>query len=416
MMAAKDTRGLLERTLARARLSPFYRDRLAGISLRSTADLPRVPLTTKEDLRRASPHGLLCVERAGLRQYHESFGTTGMPVSTWYTQEDLRDNVRALAGLGVNFGAGDIVLIRFPYAISSIAHLMHAAAQSRGACVIPASSRTNVSPYPRVIELLRKLEVTVLACLPQQALLIAEAATLLGMAPERDFPSLRALCTAGEPLPPGQRGLLEQTWGVPVFDNYGLTECGAVAVDCAFGRCHPVEDAFFLEILGDDLATPAAPGGIGWLVLTTLKRRAAPLVRYLTGDRAVLADLPCPCGRRTVLQVRGRGESRVDAGVRRLDLWDLDEIVSALPSRRFWAAGPAPGGLRLIVEEDEPGRLTAELTKELEARFGLRLQIEAVPPGTLCDRSTLLDVGQVGKPRYTFSAEEMAAGVHLGSA
>lgn len=407
---------LLHQALEHARSSPFYRDRLAGPPLSSLTDLVRMPLTTKEDLRRESPYGLLCVNRKDLCQYHESFGTTGMPVSAWYTEEDLQDSVRALAALGVGFGEDDIVLNRFPYAISAIAHLLHAAAQSAGACVVPVSSRTNVSPYPRVVDLLRKLGATVLACLPQQALLIAETATLLGQAPRGDFPSLRALCTAGEPLPPGRRGLLEETWGVPVFDNYGLTESGVVAVDCAFGRCHPVEDAFYLEILEDDLTAPAAPGATGWLVLTTLRRKAMPLIRYLTGDRAAVVESDCPCGRSTVLSVRGRAESRVRVGDRFLDLWDLDEIVSSLPGRRFWAAGPAQGGLHLVVESDSAEQPEPELLRGLEERFNLHLRLEVVPPGTLCDRAGLLAVDQVGKPCYTYTAEEMAAGVYLGSA
>lgn len=392
-MKPEEKLALLHQALAHARSSPFYRYRLPKAPLRSLADLEQVPLTTKEDLRRESPFGLVCTARQDLCQYHESIGTTGTPVSAWYTEEDLRDN-----------------------AVSAIAHIMHAAAQIKGACVVPVSARTNVSPYPRVVDLLRKLEATVLACLPQQALLIAETAGLLGLAPGRDLPALRGICTAGEPLPPGLRGLLTETWGVPVFDNYGLTECGVVAADCEFGRCHLVEDAFYPEILCDDLATAALPGETGWLVLTTLKRRAMPLVRYLVGDRAAMIDADCPCGRRTVLLIRGRAESRIAIGERVLDTWDLDEIVSSLPSRRFWAAGPAGGGLRLVVEDEGSGQLTPEFIEGLESRFNLRLHLEIVPPGTLCDRSELLAVSPVGKPRYTYTAEEMEAGVYLSSA
>ena len=177
-----------------------------------------------------------------------------------------------------------------------------------------------------------------------------------------------------------------------------------------------MEDAFYLEILEDDLTAPAAPGATGWLVLTTLRRKAMPLIRYLTGDRAAVVESDCPCGRSTVLSVRGRAESRVRVGDRFLDLWDLDEIVSSLPGRRFWAAGPAQGGLHLVVESDSAEQPEPELLRGLEERFNLHLRLEDVPPGTLCDRAGLLAVDQVGKPCYTYTAEEMAAGVYLGSA
>ena len=410
-MTAQEKLALVNRTLARAGSSAFYRDRLPAEPLRSLDEIAALPLTTKEDLRRASPFGLVCVERHDLYQYHESFGTTGTPVPAWYTREDVRENAEALARLGVGFRPEDVVLVRFPYAISAIAHLIHAGAQLAGACVIPASSRTPVTPFRRVVELLRKLEVTVMACLPLQAVLIAETAEMLGLMPERDFPALRAICTAGEPLPPGRRHLLEEIWGVPVFDNYGLTETGVLAMDCEYGRCHPREESFLFEVLSPDLTGPVSPGGVGMLVVTTLHREAMPLVRYLTGDRAALTEEDCACGRRLVLLMRGRAEHTVEAGGRIFDLWDLDAIASRLPSHRYWAVGPVSGGLRFVVE-DEGGGGAVIKDPELSAEFGIGIEVETVPRGTLHDRAALLSVGEVGKPRYLYTAEEMERRVY----
>lgn len=415
-MNAQDQLELLNRVLELCGASPFYRERLPGRPLRSLEELRKIPLTTKDDLRCGSPFDLLCVPRAELHQYHETFGTTGIPVSTWFTREDLRNNAREITRCGVNLSEEDIVMVRFPYAISAVAHMFHAAAQMKHACVIPVSARSTVSPFPRVVNMLRQLEVTVLACLPLQVVLIAETAELLGFQPGRDFPHLRAICTAGEPLSPGRRKILEGIWGVPVFDFYGMAEIGTAVVDCEFQTPHPLDDYFIFELLDKDLTTPVKPGELGYLVITTLKKRATPFIRYLTGDMARFVEKECPCGKEYSLEVHGRREDTIAVGDRVLDLWDLDEIVHNLPCRRFWVVGNAPEGLRFVVEEEKAGdTVSPAILKKLESKYRMKIDVEVVPSGTLYDRSDLLDVGVVGKPQYLYTYSEMQQKKYLKS-
>lgn len=245
----------LNEILQLCRTSTFYKTRIPQQPLSSLEDLKNIPLTTKEDLRNHSPFGLLSVPRHELYQYHESSGTTGTPVSSWFTKEDVQDNAREIAESGVRFNVNDTVLVRFPYALSAAAHMIHAAAQLNGACVVPAGGRTNVTPFPKVIDLMRRLEVTVLACLSLQAVMIAETAEMMGIRPGRDFPHLRAICVAGEPLTGGRRKLLEEIWGVPVFDIYGMTEIGTAVVDCEYFQPHSLDDYFVIELLDEELNT-----------------------------------------------------------------------------------------------------------------------------------------------------------------
>jgi phenylacetate-CoA ligase len=384
--------------------------------LRSLKELKQIPLTTKDDLRRCSPFSLICVPRKEIYQYHETYGTTGAPVSTWFTKQDLRDNAEEITLCGVNFNANDTVLVRFPYAISAVAHMVHAAAQAKGACVIPVSARSTVSPFPRVVNLMRDLQVSVLTCLPLQVLLIAETAELLGMKPGVDFPHLRAICTAGESLSPARRRLLQNIWGVPIFDFYGMAEIGTAVVDCEYGKPHALEDYFIFELLGEDLKTDVKPGQVGRLVITTLRKRAAPMIRYLTGDRTRVVAQECSCGQSASLEVRGRWDDAVVVGGRTFDLWDLDEIVSNLPYQRFWVVGPISGGLHFVVEDEENGGSIGEEPVSLLAeKYRVKLKLELVPKGTLYDRNELLDVGLVGKPQYIYSAAEMEAKKYLQS-
>lgn len=305
-----------------------------------------------------------------------------------------------------------MVLIRYPYTISQVAHTFHLAARLRGACVIPASSRSTISPFPRIVNMMEYLEVTVLAALPLQAILLARCAELMGLSPARDFPRLRAICSAGEPLTPQRRKLIQEMWNVPVFDNYGMTEIGAAALDCAYRRLHPVLSDFVFELLEEDRETPVMPGDIGCLVVSTLKRRATPLVRYWTGDRARLVPEPCPCGAQYRLEVRGRQEDCLQVADRLFDLWDLEAMIQQIPGKGLWVVGQLePLGLHFVVESGEFGQDTKsrETITTLGGQDRIPIQISLAPPGTFYDPEVLLDIGEVGKPRYIYSTEELHA-------
>lgn len=400
-MARSDQLALLNEALRHARSSVFYRDRLPQAPLRAAAELGRIPFTTRADLRALPPHGLVCVERRELLQYHESSATTGAPVSVWYSRRDLAEIHERLAGWGVGLTADDRVLVRFPYALSTIGHFVHAAAQTRGACVIPADSRSTITPLVRVVDLMRRLEVTVLATMSLSAVMIAESAELAGLDPSRDFPHLRAIVCAGEPVSPHRRELVERLFGVPLFDNYGMTETGPLAMDCHARRMHPFQDQFFMEVLDDRLEREVAPGETGHLVVTSLTRRASPLVRYVTGDRVKRASTPCKCGDGTTIEVRGRAEDTMWIGGQRLDLWTLSAIVARLPGQRFWRVTPVPAGLRFVIErERDDDRVRPGLLAELERDHGLQIEVILVPKGTLYDRTEPVSFGMTGKPVY----------------
>ena len=403
-MRTPDRLAALNRVLQHAQSSAFYAARLPSAPLRSLEELQQVPFTTKEDVRRQSPRGLVCVPDSDLLQYHESSATTGAPVSIWFSERDLAEIRSHFAELGAGFTRGDRALIRFPYALSTIGHFYHMAVQHKGACVIPADSRSSITPLRRVVDLMQRLQITVLATIPQSAVMLAEAAEMAGLDPRRDFPHLRTICCAGEPLTPHRRALLEELWGVRAFDNYGMTETGPQAMDCAEGRMHPWEDEFLMEVLDDRREREVAPGETGQLVVTSLTRRATPMIRYLTGDRVRRLEQPCACGRSTTLEIRGRAEETVWVRGKPFDLWTLEAILARLPSRRFWRVAPTAGGLHFVVErERSEDRVAPDVLASLEREYGVGVQVEIVPRGTLYDRNEPISFGMSGKPVYVMN-------------
>jgi phenylacetate-CoA ligase len=400
----------LRATVAQAARAPYYASRLAGARVDILEDLARLPLTSKEDARAASPLGLLAVPSEELFAYHESYGTTGPPTSSWLTCDDFHNYAQQINHAAVGFRPGDRVAVRFPYAISVPAHIVTQAARDRGACVIPISSRTTVSPYGRVIDLLRKLEATVLACLPTEAFWLGEAARQKGLEPGRDFPRLRALAVAGELLSDARRERLAGLWNARVYNLYGCTEAGNMAADCEAGRLHLSWDHFLVEVLDEAAGTPVAPGQFGTAVVTTLTRTAMPLVRFVLGDRVRLRDgTGCPCGRTApVLEHYGRDLNWFECGGRTYFVRDLEERLLRTPVEsvgNFWLLEMGPDSVRFRVEAARPDpALYRRLEEQVRNELGLALVFDATAPGGLLDRARFRHIEPVAKPRVVGKA------------
>ena len=104
-----------------------------------------------------------------------------------------------------------------------------------------------------------------------------------------------AIITTSEPLQPAWRAQIEQAFAAPVYDEYGCNDGGIIALTCPRGRFHLAENVSLVEILDGERTCP--PGVEGDIVVTNLHAHVLPFLRYRIGDRGVLSDGPCPCGR-----------------------------------------------------------------------------------------------------------------------
>jgi phenylacetate-CoA ligase len=395
----------LRETLERARQAPYFAKRFADASVASLADLARLPLTLKEDLRAASPFGAVAVPRTELFQYHESFGTTGAVVSSWLTRADFEAYAQQINQCALDFQPGDLLVNKFPYAISVPAHIVKLAAQNRGACVVNASSLSPVCPYTRALDLMRKLEATVLTCLPTEANLLGATARAMGLDPSRDF-RLRAIGAAGELLTNARRRRLEALWQCRVYNYYGTTETGNLASDCSAGNMHLAWDHFLYEVLDEKTLQPLPPGQVGMPAVTTLTRQAMPLVRYLLTDLVRLDyDHQCPCGRHApIVHHLGRDLNRFLFGDQRISMADLEDRLFRLPVDAVgdvWMIVVTPDKVYFRVEAARPDpALYREAEQRVGAELHLPLVIDPVPPGSLFPIEWLLEPALTGKPQY----------------
>ncbi len=385
----------LDAAIGRARASALYRERLAGIHVRSLAHLRDLPLTTRADLQRAGPHGTRAAPLESVCHYQESSGTTGATNSAWLTAGDLARSAERIRQLHPDvFAPGRILLNRFPF-MAAPAHLIQLIAQAGGGIAIPAGNINWDVPFPRALELAQRTGAHVLAGLPLEPVVLGEIARATGVDPARDL-AIDTLFLGGAPLPPALQRRLARTWQARVIELYGSTETMLLGTSCPQGTLHLETGLAYCEIL--DPAGKSADEGR--LVVTTLGLEGSPLIRFEIGDivRRVAPDCRCGDGRPGIV-VLGREADAVELGGRRLFAYELVDAgaaaADALDSSVFFLV-VLPDRLLVRIESDLDGTGAEEA---LRARLGaMPFEVERVPRGGLLDVETLSRTPRVYKP------------------
>ncbi len=271
----------------------FYAPRLRAAGLDEgigrLEDLSRLPPTTKtelvDDQGRQPPYGTnLTYPLERYSRFHQTSGTSGQPLRWLDTPESfavLREVWRRVFDVaGVD--ASDRLL--FPFSFGPFLGFwvaFDAAAEMGCLCL----SGGGVSTAAR-LQMLIDNQVTVICATPTYAVHLAEVAAQEGI--DLVPSSVERLIVAGEPggSVPATRLRLAELWGAEIFDHHGMTEVGPVSFPNPqhAGVLHIAEDSFLAEVVDPETLQPVAPGEVGELLLTTLRRNGSPLLRYRTGD------------------------------------------------------------------------------------------------------------------------------------
>jgi phenylacetate-CoA ligase len=315
----------------------FYRASLAtaevnGDDIRSLADLPRLPFTTRDHLRKSYPYDMFAVPLRDIVRIHSTSGTTGTPVVVGYTRNDLKTWAECMARVLAAGGMTDhdVVQVAFTYGLFSGGFGLHAGAERIGASVIPAST----GGLEKQVRIMKDFKTTALACTPSYAMAIAASAAELGV--RRDQLFLRTGYFGAEPWSEELRGRLEESLGITALDNYGLTEVLGPGVsfecECRAGL-HVNEDCFIVEVIDPSTLQPLPRGSEGEIVLTTITKEGFPLLRYRTGDIGTVTDEPCACGRTLarMSRVHGRIDDMINLGAVKVFPSQIEQIILEIP-------------------------------------------------------------------------------------
>jgi len=306
---------------------PTYRKKFkdAGVTpddIKTLDDIGKVPFTTKEDLRKAYPYGMLAVDRSGVLELHASSGTTGHPTTCAYTERDLDVWSKAMARIYASAGTkkGDVVQNAYGYGLFTGGLGFHYGALEIGATVLPIASGNT----ERQIRLAKEYETTILACTPSYAAYLGEYANeKMGIDPIKELKWKSGLFGA-EAWSEELRQRIQELLGLEAFDIYGLSEVigPGVSVECPeHNGLHVFEDYFIPEIINPATGEKVKEGETGELVLTTLTREATPVLRFKTGDITSFTTEECSCGRTIgkMSRILGRADSMFK--VRGVKMW-----------------------------------------------------------------------------------------------
>jgi len=278
---------------------PYYRRVMGEHGIKpsdivTTADLPKLPLLSKDDVKRVAPELVSDGARASRTYIGRTSGTTGTPME--YVR-DARSVIleqafiwRHWLGAGLPLWGrratlrGDAVV---PGAQTRPPYWRHNAAEHQ---LVMSSFHLSRDSVPEYVGALRSFKPLALQAYPSSVYFLARTMLELGLTLE-----VPLVFTASEPVYPKQRATIEEALGARVFDFYGQAERVVFAMECHEHRgMHVAPEYGILELVEPE---GPHPEGTREIVGTGLLNRAMPLIRYRTGDLTPALGTACPCGR-----------------------------------------------------------------------------------------------------------------------
>lgn len=275
----------------------FYQRKFHDISvdeINSQEDFEKLPFTSKGDLRDAYPLGLQAVPDEEIVRIHSSSGTTGTPVIIPYTAQDVRDWAEMFKRCYEMAGVTklDRVHITPGYGLWTAGIGFQLGAELLGAMTIPMGPGNT----EKQLKMMQDMKSSVLCATSSYALLLAEEIEKRNI---HDSIHLKKGIIGSERWGKKMRNRIANELGVELYDIYGLTEIygPGIGMSCQYETgMHMWTDYIYFEIVNPKTGEPAPEGEIGELVITTLRKQGAPLIRYRTHDLTRIMPGECACG------------------------------------------------------------------------------------------------------------------------
>jgi phenylacetate-CoA ligase len=324
--------------------SDFYHERFkhAGLTpedIQTLEDIVHIPPVTKQQLREEQvahpPFGRYTVApRETWGELHPSTGTTGMPVNTIWSQQDVRTIANWTARTMWNCGVrpGDIVQNGFSYGLWVAGMSTHYATQELHCFALPVGAGLT----ERHLDYLVNPGSTVLISTPSFSLYIAEMLRQRGVLPDQIPLRIGLFGGEGGVEVAATRKKIEEGLGIDAYDYYGLAEIGpTIASECREkAGLHWVEDHLLIEVIEPETRKPCSEGQAGILVMTHLTKQATPMIRYWTNDIAKLTTTQCACGRthaRSEGGIRGRADDMLIYRGAKFYPVQVEKVVRGMP-------------------------------------------------------------------------------------
>lgn len=262
--------------------------------VKSQEDFEKLPFSSKDDLRNAYPLGIQAVPDEDVVRIHSSSGTTGRPVIIPYTRKDVDDwaiqfaRCYEMAGITKK----DRIQITPGYGLWTAGIGFQAGCEKLGAMAVPMGPGNT----EKQLQMMQDLQSTVICATSSYALLLSEEITKRGL---KDKIALKKGVIGSERWSDKMRRSIQDGLGIELYDIYGLTEIygPGIGINCQKEKyIHYWDDYLFIEIINPETGKPVADGEEGEIVITTLVKEGAPLLRFRTHDLSRIIPQKCSCG------------------------------------------------------------------------------------------------------------------------
>ncbi len=372
----------------------FYGKKLkdAGITeVKSAEDFLKLPFSEKKDLRDAYPLGLMTAPEEQIVRIHSSSGTTGTPVIIPYTAKDVDDWATMFARCYEFAGITnkDRIQITPGYGLWTAGIGFQAGCEKLGAMAVPMGPGNT----DKQIEMMIALETTVICATSSYALLLAEEIQKRGI---RDKIKLKKGVIGSERWSKKMRDRISTELGIELYDIYGLTEIygPGIGINCTKeSGMHYWDDFLYLEIIDPKTGEPVPDGELGEIVITTLVKEGAPLIRYRTHDLSRIIPEPCSCGSKfpRLDMIMGRTDDMMKIKGVNVFPSQIEEILGTFPeiSSEYQIRISHLDGkdtMRIYVEttgDIDFDDLSKRIAEKVKSRIGFTPIVKAVEVGVL---------------------------------
>ncbi|MCI9385757.1 MAG: phenylacetate--CoA ligase [Lachnospiraceae bacterium] len=364
---------------------------IEGIS--SQEDFETLPFSSKDDLRNAYPLGIQAVPDEEVVRIHSSSGTTGKPVIIPYTAKDVDDWAVMFARCYETAGitSKDRIQITPGYGLWTAGIGFQTGCEKLGAMAIPMGPGNTDKQLQMMID----LKSTVITATSSYALLLAEEINKRGL---KDLIHLKKGVIGSERWSEKMRNYIREELGIELYDIYGLTEIygPGIGINCEKeAGIHYWDDYIYIEIIDPKTGKPVPDGEEGEIVITTLVKEGAPLIRFRTHDISRIIPEKCSCGSSypRIDIIRGRSDDMFKIhGVNMFpsQIEDLLQNVDGVASEYTVTLAHDDEKNRdiMILTVEAEGRVSFEATalkiRELvKSRIGVTPKVTVVPVETL---------------------------------
>lgn len=356
-------------------------------------DFLKLPFSSKADLRNAYPLGIQAVPDEEVVRIHSSSGTTGKPVIIPYTAKDVDDWATMFARCYETAGITkkDRLQITPGYGLWTAGIGFQAGCEKLGAMAIPMGPGNT----DKQLQMMVDLESTVICATSSYALLLAEEIEKRGL---KDQIKLKKGVIGSERWSEKKREAIREKLGIELYDIYGLTEIygPGIGINCDKQEgMHYWDDFLYIEIIDPVTGEPVPDGEEGEIVITTLVKEGAPLIRFRTHDLSHIIPGECPCGRKhpRLGIIQGRSDDMFKIHGVNMFPSQIEEILGAVDGvQSEYTISLAHDDEKnkdiMLITAEAEGRVNFEDTAAairdmVKSRIGVTPKVTIVPAGTL---------------------------------